>query len=102
MVVLTMMLTSCIKGEPQNMECDILEAWVEGDNLAQHFSQETDMRIIDVPSSIELLTFTVRQRALLPSVPTASLPLCSMICDWVEALMRYCKSSACHSLTQRI
>jgi len=68
MVVLTMMLTSCIKGEPQNMECDILEAWVEGDNLAQHFSQETDMRIIDVPSSIELLTFTVRQRASLPPV----------------------------------
>ena len=24
---------------------------------------------------------------MLPSVPTASLPLCSMICDWIEAPM---------------
>ena len=51
LVMLAMMLTSCIKDEPQNMECDILEAWVEGDNLAQHFSQQTDMHIKDVPSS---------------------------------------------------
>ena len=41
-------------------------------------------------------------RFTLLSVPTASLPLCSMICDWIEALMRCCKSSACHSLTPRI
>ena len=40
-----MILTSCIKDEPQNAECDILEAWVEGNNLASHFIQATDMRI---------------------------------------------------------
>ena len=41
-------------------------------------------------------------RSTLLFVPTVSLPLCSMICDWIEAPMRYCKSSACHSQTQLI
>ena len=66
LALLPLMLTSCIKEEPKNMECDILEAWVEGDDLAQHFSQATDMRISDVSSSSEQLTFTIRQRATLP------------------------------------
>lgn len=66
LVLVALMFTSCIKDEPQNAECDILEAWVEGDNLDQHFSQTTDMRITDVPSSTEQLTFTIRQRAVLP------------------------------------
>jgi len=69
LALLTMMLTSCIKDEPQNMECDILEAWVEGDDLAQHFSQTTDMHISDVTSSTEQLTFTIRQRSRLPQMP---------------------------------
>ena len=64
-----MMLTSCIKDEPQNMECDILEAWVEDETLAQHFYQTTDMRISDVPSGTEKLVFTIRQRAALPAIP---------------------------------
>ena len=64
-----MLLTSCIKDEPQNMECDILEAWVEGDNLAPHFYQVTDMRISNVSSSAERLTFTVRQLSDLPAIP---------------------------------
>ena len=68
-VTLTMMLTSCIKDEPQNTECDILEAWVEGDNLAQHFFQNTDMRIRDVSSGTEQLTFTIRNHASLPAMP---------------------------------
>ena len=63
-----MLLTSCIKDEPQNMECDILEAWVEGDYLSQYFSQDADMRISDVPSSSEHLVFTVRRRAAMPAV----------------------------------
>ena len=49
-----------------------------------------------------LLRMLSEYRFTLPSVPTASLPLCSMICDWIETLMRCCKSSACHSLTQHI
>ena len=44
----------------------------------------------------------VRIQIYSASVPTASLPLCSMICDGIEALIRYCKSSAFHLLTQRI
>lgn len=69
LVLLTVLLTSCIKDEPQNMECDILEAWVEDEGLALHFYQATDMRISDVPSSTEMLTFTIRQRKALPAMP---------------------------------
>ena len=69
LAALTMMLTACIKDEPQNAECDILEAWVEGDGLPQHFSQATDMRISDVSSSAEELIFTVKERSKLPLVP---------------------------------
>ena len=66
--IMAILLTSCIKEEPKNMECDILEAWVEGDDLARHFSQTTDMRISDISSSSEQLTFTIRQRATLPTM----------------------------------
>lgn len=69
MLLSAMLLTSCIKDEPKNMECDILEAWVEGDQMAQYFIQNTDMRISDVPSSTEKLTFTIRQLADLPAMP---------------------------------
>ena len=69
MLLSAMLLTSCIKDEPKNMECDILEAWVEGDQMAQYFIQNTDMRIGDVPSSTEKLTFTIRQLADLPAMP---------------------------------
>ena len=67
--LMAILLNSCIKDEPKNMECDILEAWIEGDDLAQYFSQTTDMRISDVPSSTDILTFIVRQRAALPPMP---------------------------------
>jgi len=63
------LLASCIKDEPKNMECDILEAWVEGDNLAQYFSQVTDMRLSDVASGVQQLTFTVKQLESLPPMP---------------------------------
>ena len=62
------LLVSCIKDEPKNMECDILEAWVEGDNLDQHFSQATDMCISDVPSGTDMLTFTVKRLSTLPAL----------------------------------
>ena len=64
-----LLLTACIKDEPKNMECDVLEAWVEGDDLAPYFSQKTDMRISDVSSSTQRLTFTVWQRAGQPAMP---------------------------------
>ena len=68
-VLLAMMCASCIKDEPQNMECDILETWVDDGTLSQHFYQTTDMRISDIPSGTEQLVFTVRQRAALPAIP---------------------------------
>ena len=67
--LMAIFFNSCIKDEPQNMECDILEAWIEDDGLAQYFSQTTDMRISDVPSGTDILTFIVRQRAALPPMP---------------------------------
>ena len=69
MLLSALLLTACIKDEPKNMECDVLEAWVEGDGLAPYFSQKTDMRISDVSSSTRRLTFTVWQRAGLPAMP---------------------------------
>jgi len=68
-VLLAMALASCIKSEPLNMECDITEAWIEDEGLAQHFYQTTDMHISDVPSSAEQLTFTVKERSALPAMP---------------------------------
>lgn len=68
-VVIPMMLASCIKEEPLNTECDILEAWVEGDGLDDLFVRSSDMRIGDVPSGADQLTFIVRQRSSLPAMP---------------------------------
>lgn len=67
-LLLATLLVSCIKSEPENKECDILEAWVEGENLDQYFSQKTDMRIENIPSSSNLITFTVRNRSALPAM----------------------------------
>ena len=61
--------SSCIKDEPKNMECDVVEAWVEGDGLAQYFIRESDMRISEVPSGEERLTFIVRDLNTLPAMP---------------------------------
>ncbi|MBR6321070.1 MAG: PCMD domain-containing protein [Prevotella sp.] len=69
MALLALLLTACIKDEPQNTECDILEAWVEGDGLDRHFYQPTDMRIGDVPSGTQQLVFTIRQRSALTAIP---------------------------------
>lgn len=68
MLLSTFILTACIKEEPQNMECDILEAWVS-DDMEQYFMQHNDMRINDIPSGTDLLTFIVRQRSVLPAMP---------------------------------
>ncbi len=69
LTLVLLLFTSCIKDEPKNTECDILAAWVEDLNWKQHFSQATDMRINDVSSGTELLTFTVKQLSALPPLP---------------------------------
>lgn len=62
-----LLLTSCFKDEPQNMECDILEAWVDEES-STYFYNASDMRITDVPSNAQKLDFTVRSKATLPAI----------------------------------
>ena len=69
LLALHFLCSSCIKDEPKNMECDVVEAWVEGDGLAQYFIRESDMHISDVPSGEERLTFIVRDLNTLPAMP---------------------------------
>ena len=51
------------------MECDILEAWVEGESYAAYFFNSADMRVLDVPSNEQKVEFTVRSQATLPALP---------------------------------
>ena len=63
-------LASCIKDEPLNQECDILSAWVEGDDYKSCFYQpETDMRKDNVLISSSEIVFTVKSMISLPKLP---------------------------------
>lgn len=64
-LIFSLLLVSCIKDEPQNMECDILEAWVDGSQHSAHFYQTTDMRQ-SVSSVDQTIEFTVRSLSELP------------------------------------
>ena len=64
------LLTSCIKDEEANKECDILSAWVEGDQYKEFFYQpETDMRINEILYTSNTITFTVKSLISLPNIP---------------------------------
>lgn len=64
------LLTSCIKDEEANKECDILCAWVEGDQYKEWFYQpETDMRVNEVLYATNTITFTVKSMNSLPKIP---------------------------------
>lgn len=64
------LLTSCIKDEEANKECDILSAWVEGDQYKEFFYQpETDMRVNEVLYATNTITFTVKSMNSLPKIP---------------------------------
>ncbi len=52
-------LTSCIKDEAANKECDIERAWVEGEAYEQYFYQTTEMRK-EVGSAETSIVFAVR------------------------------------------
>lgn len=62
------MLTSCIKDEPANNECDILTAWVEDTDYESLFYQKGQMRVEAVPSNVSEIVFTVRSLIALPPV----------------------------------
>lgn len=56
----SLLMTSCIKDEPLNMECDILSAWVEGDEYVPHFYQTAQMRLENIASNEKEIVFSVR------------------------------------------
>lgn len=55
-----MTLTSCIKDEPLNNECDITSAWVEGDEYKVYFDNPTQMHVDNISSTEKEIVFTVR------------------------------------------
>jgi hypothetical protein len=53
-------MTSCIKDEALNKECDIESAWVEGAEYEQYFYQTTEMRKEKISSAETNIVFFVR------------------------------------------
>jgi hypothetical protein len=52
-------MTSCVKDEAPNKECDIESVWVEGEEYEQYFYQTTEMRK-DISSTETDIMFSVR------------------------------------------
>ncbi|MCR5129850.1 MAG: PCMD domain-containing protein [Prevotella sp.] len=65
------LLTSCIKDEAPNMECDITSAWVEGAQYEENFYQPTQMRKENISSTTKEIVFTVRSLYSLPNIPVS-------------------------------
>ena len=59
-ITLPCLMTSCIKDEAANKECDIESAWVEGEAYAQYFYDAAEMRKEYISSTQTEITFTVR------------------------------------------
>lgn len=53
-------MTSCIKDEAPNKECDIESAWVEGEEFEQYFYQPTEMRKENISTTESNIIFSVR------------------------------------------
>jgi hypothetical protein len=53
-------MTSCIKDEAPNKECDIESAWIEGEEYEQYFYQTTEMRKDQISSAETNIVFLVR------------------------------------------
>lgn len=58
-------VTSCIKDEPANMECDILSASVD-EAYAEYFYSPSNMTIGEIPSGSSQIVFKVRSLNVLP------------------------------------
>ena len=58
-------ITSCIKDEAPNNECDIESAWVEGPDLEKLFYQTAEMRKENISSTETSITFIVRSMTML-------------------------------------
>lgn len=62
LVTLCSLLSSCIKDEPLNAECDIERAWVHTDDPKDLFFNATDT-LVDVLSTVNDIVFTVKANA---------------------------------------
>ncbi|MBQ2331432.1 MAG: hypothetical protein II383_03395, partial [Bacteroidales bacterium] len=60
------LLGSCIKSEPLNQECDIVSAYLEGEQYAALFYQPSQMRQDNIPSAGKDIVFSVKSMSLLP------------------------------------
>ncbi|MBQ9185740.1 MAG: PCMD domain-containing protein [Bacteroidales bacterium] len=65
LLLLSVTTVSCIKGEPANMECDILSAQVDA-SFAEYFYKASQMSTGDIPSGDRQIVFTVRSLISLP------------------------------------
>lgn len=66
LLLATLLLASCIKDEPLNTECDIVSAWVEGEEYATSFYQPTQMRLENISTAEKEIVFTVKSLLSLP------------------------------------
>ena len=67
--IVALLLTSCIKEEPLNSECDILSTWVDDQFKDCFFQPETDMRKENLVLSNDKIVFTVKSILSLPNIP---------------------------------
>ncbi|MBR1549194.1 MAG: PCMD domain-containing protein [Bacteroidales bacterium] len=74
---LCLLLGSCSKEEKLNTECDMLSAWVEGEEYEQYFYRTADMRVENISSTTTEVVFTVRSMSELP----AALPVYFTLTD---------------------
>ena len=61
-------MTSCIKEEEQNKECDIESAWVEDENIDKLFYLASDAKVTSIISTASEIIFTVRSMESLPEL----------------------------------
>ena len=61
-----LLLTSCIKEEALDQECDIEGAWVEGDQYASIFYNPSQMKLNNISTAEKEINFSVKSLMLLP------------------------------------
>ena len=68
LVCIAGVMTSCIKDEEQNKECDIESAWIEDENIDKLFYLASDTKVTNITSTTSEITFTVRTMEYLPEL----------------------------------
>ena len=65
-LLFSLALSSCIKDELPNTECDIVSAWVEGEQYASNFYHPSQMHLDNISSAEKEIVFSVRSLISLP------------------------------------